>query len=41
MMRKDEDIVHTISNSRVMYDVGSAYPGGEEAAKGERTNSPV
>ena len=31
---KDEDIVHTISNNGIIYDVGSTYPGGEEAPKG-------
>ncbi len=29
-----EDIVHTISNNRQIYDVGSPYPGGGEASKG-------
>ncbi len=32
--QKDEDIVHTISNNGTIYDVGSTYPGGEEAPKG-------
>ena len=31
---KGEDIVHTISNNREIYDVGSAYPGAGEGAKG-------
>ncbi len=31
---KDEDIVHTLSNEREVYDVGSAYPGAGEGAKG-------
>ena len=31
---KEEDIVHTISNNGKIYDVGSTYPGGEEAPKG-------
>ncbi len=30
----DEDIVLTISNNRLTNDVGSSYPGGEEATKG-------
>ncbi|OHA53255.1 MAG: hypothetical protein A2Z62_01160 [Candidatus Terrybacteria bacterium RIFCSPLOWO2_02_42_20] len=34
MSRKDEDIVHTISNNGEIYDVGSTYPGGGEAPKG-------
>jgi len=29
-----ENIVHTISNNGEIYDVGSSYPGGEEAPKG-------
>ena len=33
-LKPDEDIVHTISNNGVMYDVGSSHPGGEEAPKG-------
>ena len=31
---KDEDIVHTIRDNRIMYDVGSPYPGTEEGPKG-------
>ena len=31
---KGEDIVHTISNNRSMYDVGSSHPGTEEGPKG-------
>lgn len=34
LLWKDEDIVHTISNNRRIYAVGSPYPGGGEAAKG-------
>ena len=33
-MRKEEDIVHTISNNGSIYDVGSSHPGGGEAPKG-------
>ena len=32
--REGEDIVHTISNSWLIYDVGSAYPPAEEGGKG-------
>ena len=32
--RKDEDIVHTTSNSGHIYDVGSSYPGAGEGPKG-------
>ena len=33
-MERDEDIVHTIRDNRIIYDVGSAYPPAGEGGKG-------
>ena len=37
--KKEEDIVHTISNNRTIYDVGSSYHGAGENQEVSKTNS--